>query len=115
MTLQKNNPRTIKISASAVEDLKDIWDYVARRDETAAGKLIKEINRKFILLRDNPLVGREQNQFLGGLRSFVVKSYFIFYLPSDDGIDILRVLHSSRDIESIFENFFDSLSDAIAN
>jgi len=47
-----------------------------------------------------------------GLRSFVVKSYFIFYLPLDDGIDILRLPHSSRDIESIFENFFDSLSDA---
>ncbi len=111
MTLQKNNPRTVKISAAAAEDLKDIWDYVARHNENAAGKLIKEISRKFILLRDNPLVGREQNKFLVGLRSFVVKNYFIFYLPLEDGIDVLRVLHSSRDIESIFEDFFDSLSD----
>ncbi len=112
MTLQKNNPRTVKISASAAEDLKDVWDYVAQYNENSAVKLIKEIKNTFILLRDNPLVGREQNQFLVGLRSFVVKSYFIFYLPSDDGIDVLRVLHSSRDIESIFEDFFDSLSDA---
>jgi toxin ParE1/3/4 len=109
--LQKNNPRTIKISASAAEDLKSIWDYVAARNETAAGKLIKEIKNKLLLLRDNPFVGREQNEYLVGLRSFVVKNYFIFYLPSDDEIDVLRVLHSSRDIESIFENFFDSLSD----
>ena len=112
MTLQKNNPRTIKISASAAEDLKDIWDYVAPHGVNSAGKLIREINRKFILLRDNPLVGREQNQFLVGLRSFVVKDYFIFYMPIDNGIDVLRVLHSSRDIESIFEDFFDALSDA---
>ena len=112
MTLQKNNPRTIKISASAAEDLKDIWNYAAQHDENSARKLIKEINKKFILLRDNPLVGREQDKFLVGLKSFVVKSYFIFYLPFEDGIDVLRVLHSSRDIESIFENFFDSLSDA---
>ena len=111
MTLQKNNPRTIKISASAAEDLKDIWDYVAQHNESSALKLIREINRKFILLRDNPLVGREQDKFLVGLKSFVVKDYFIFYLPFDDGIDVLRVLHSSRDIESIFEDFFDSLSD----
>ncbi len=108
MTLQKNNPRTIKISAVATEDLKDIWDYAVQHGETSAVKLVNEINRKFILHRDNPLVGREQNQFLVGLRSFVVKSYFIFYLPLEDGIDVLRVLHSSRDIE----NFFDSLSDA---
>jgi len=105
VTLQKNNKRIVKISASAAEDLKDVWDYVAQHNENVAGKLIKEIKNKLLLLRDNPLVGREQNQFLVGLRSFVVKSYFIFYLPLDDGIDVLRVMHGSRDIESIFENF----------
>lgn len=81
MTLQKNNPRTIKFSAAVAEDLKDVWDYVAQYDENAAGRLIKEFQKKFILLRDNPRIGREQNQFLVGLRSFVVKDYFIFYLP----------------------------------
>ncbi len=111
MTLQKNKARTVKISVAAAEDLKDIWEHVSQLNENAADKLIKEIKNKFILLRDNPLIGREQNEFLVGLRSFVVKSYFIFYLPLDDGIDILRVLHSSRDIESIFEDFFDLLSD----
>lgn len=112
MTLQKNSPRTIGISATVAEDLKNIWDYASRHDENSAEKLLKEINRKFILLRDNPHIGREQDKFLVGLRSFVVKSYFIFYLPFDTGINVLRVLHSSRDIESIFEDFFDSLSDA---
>lgn len=112
MTLQKNNQRIVLISAGAVEDLKDIWEYVSQHNESSASKLIKEIKNKFILLRDNPLVGREQNEYLVGLRSFVVKSYFIFYLPLDNGIDVLRVLHSSRDIENIFEDFFDSLSDA---
>jgi toxin ParE1/3/4 len=27
----------------------------------------------------------------------------IFYLPLADGIDVVRVLHSARDIEAIFE------------
>jgi toxin ParE1/3/4 len=112
VTLQKNNERIVQISSTAAEDLKDIWDYVAQHNESSASKLIKEIKNKFVLLRDNPLIGREQNEFLIGLRSFVVKSYFIFYLPLDNGIDVLRVLHSSRDIESIFEEFFDSLSDS---
>lgn len=111
VTLQKSNPRTIKISAAAAEDLKEIWEYVAQVNENAAAKLVKEINRKLILLRDSPLIGLEQNKYLVGLRSFVFKNYYIFYLPLNDGIDVLRVLHSSRDIESIFENFFDSLSD----
>lgn len=112
MTLQKNNPRAIRISASDAEDLKDVWNYIAQYNESSAEKLVREINKKLILLRDNSHIGREQNQFLVGLRSFVVKDYFIFYLPNENGIDVLRILHSSRDIESIFENFFDSLSDA---
>ncbi len=67
MTLQKNNKRIVIISAAAAEDLKDIWDYLAKHSENAAGKLVKEVKNKFILLRDNPLVGREQNKCLVGL------------------------------------------------
>ena len=113
VTLQKNNNRVIKISDTAAEDLKSIWDYSARHNEIAAGKLVTEIKNKFILLRDNPLIGREQYKYLVGLRSFVVQKYFIFYLPLDNGIDVLRVLHSSRDIEKIFKQFFDSLPDSM--
>ena len=103
MTLQKNNPRVVKISATAAEDIKDIWEYVVEHNENAASKLIEEFKNKFILLRDSPLLGREQNKYLVGLRSIIFKNYFIFYLPLDDGIEILTILHSSRDIESIFE------------
>jgi toxin ParE1/3/4 len=99
----------IKVSAAAEEDLKDIWAYVAENNPEAAGRLIKEITRRFALLRDNPHAGREQDKLLVNLRSFVVKNYFIFYLPFEGGVEILRVLHGSRDIGSIFEDFFDSL------
>ena len=111
MTLQKTNGRVIKISATAKRDLKGIWEYVADHNEVAATKLIKEISNKFTLLRDNPFIGHEQDKYLVGLRSFVARRYFIFYLPIENGIEVLRVLHSSRDIEKIFESFFDSLPD----
>jgi toxin ParE1/3/4 len=101
--------RTIKVAADAKEDLQKIWDWVAENNPEAASKLIKEITSKFALLRDHPHIGREQAKLLINLRSFVVKNYFIFYQPFEDGIEILRVLHGSRDIESIFEGFLDSL------
>jgi toxin ParE1/3/4 len=101
--------RTVKVAVTAEEDLRKIWAYVAERNPEAASKLIKEIADKFVVLRDYPQLGREQMRLLVNLRSFVVKDYFIFYQPFDDGIEILRVLHSSRDIESIFEGFLDSL------
>ncbi|HVF67198.1 MAG TPA: type II toxin-antitoxin system RelE/ParE family toxin [Pyrinomonadaceae bacterium] len=99
----------IKVSAAAEEDLKGIWAYVAEINPEAAGRLVKDITRRFSLLRDNPHMGREQDKLLVNLRSFVVKNYFIFYLPFEGGIEVLRVLHGSRDIGSIFEGFFDSL------
>jgi toxin ParE1/3/4 len=36
------------------------------------------------------------------LRSFPVGSYVIFYRPIEEGIEVIRVLHSARDIEDIF-------------
>ena len=42
---------------------------------------------------------------LDGLRRFPVTGfdkYLIFYLPHRDGIDVIRVLHGARDINSLF-------------
>ena len=42
---------------------------------------------------------------LKGLRRFPVRgfeSYIVFYLPYQAGVDVIRVLHSSRDIVDIF-------------
>jgi toxin ParE1/3/4 len=99
----------VRVAAAAEEDLRGIWSYVAQQDPQAADKLVKAITRKFAVLRDFPLAGREQSRLLVNLRSFGVKGYIIFYQPFEGGVDILRVLHGSRDVERIFENFFDSL------
>lgn len=99
----------VKVAAAAEEDLKEIWAYVAENNSEAASKLIKEITSKFALLRDYPQMGREQHNLLVNLRSFAVKGYIIFYQPFENGIEILRVLHGSRDIEGIFERLLDSL------
>jgi toxin ParE1/3/4 len=101
--------RNIRIAEMAGEDLEDIWEYVAQNNPEAARRLIKEITGKFKLLRDHPQVGREQNTLLGWLRSFPVKNYIILYRPFENGIEVLRVLHSARDIEKILGHFIDSL------
>lgn len=101
--------RIVKVAAAAEEDLKQIWAYVAQSNPEAASRLIKQITRKFTVLRDYPQMGREQHKLLVNLRSFTVKGYIIFYQPFESGIEILRVMHGSRDVESIFESFLDSL------
>lgn len=99
----------IRISENAGDDLESIWEYVAQNDIEAANKLIKEITGKFKLLRNHPQIGREENRLLGTLRSFPVSHYIIFYKPFDNGVEILRVLHASRDVEKILGRFIDSV------
>jgi len=61
----------VKVAAAAEEDLREIWAYVAERNTEAAGNLIKEITRRFAVLRDHPQMGRERGQKLHHLLSAV--------------------------------------------
>ena len=57
-----------------------------------------------------PLMGSPcpcHNPSLSDLRQWRIKGFekhLIFYLPLPDGIDVLRMLHSSQDIEAILED-----------
>jgi len=48
-------------------------------------------------------MGRAREELAGGMRSFPFGRYVIFYAPVDGGIDVVRVLHSARDIDEQFE------------
>ena len=37
-----------------------------------------------------------------GLRSFLHEEFVVFYLTVEDGIDVVRVLHGRRDLDSAF-------------
>jgi toxin ParE1/3/4 len=52
-------------------------------------------------LADTPGIGVLRKEY-HGLRKFSVGDYLIFYRQSQDDIEIIRILHGSRDIESIF-------------
>jgi toxin ParE1/3/4 len=101
--------RTIKLTDAALNDLKEIWEYIGQNNRVAAAKVIEHIIKKFALIRDFPEVGREQNKLLMNMRSLVVNQYIIFYMSFEDRIDVIRVLRSSRQIELVFESFFESL------
>lgn len=64
---------------------------------------IDRLDDKLRLLASQPLMGRSRDELAPGVRSMPIGRYVIFYLPLHDGIDFVRVLHSARDIEPIFE------------
>jgi toxin ParE1/3/4 len=82
-----------------------IWDYlVEEAGEATADSILDVIQKKCEKIAAFPEAGQIRNELLANLRSFVVKSYVVFYMPLSDGIDVLRVLHGARDIESVFED-----------
>lgn len=85
-----------------LSDLAEIWDYLADDGESRADAFLAMMDGKFQLLSEHPTLGRRREELAPGLRSFPIGRYVIFYLPFPYGVDIVRVLHGSRDIETIF-------------
>lgn len=86
----------------ALLDLVEIWSYIAEDSVSNADRFALRIDNTFRLLARRPLVGRERPELYKNLRSFSVGKYIVFYLPRRNGIEVVRVLHASRDIETIF-------------
>jgi toxin ParE1/3/4 len=99
---------TLIVSPLAEEDLEEIWSFVAERGVEAADRLVDEITGRFDHLLAYPEAGRARHELLVNLRSLPVKRYVIFYQPTDDGVEIFRVLHGSRDVQSEFDSLIDS-------
>ena len=45
-----------------------------------------------------PHIGYKVDWLLPGLRRFPVGEYLVFFMPLDDGVCIVRVIHGARDI-----------------
>lgn len=86
----------------ARSDLAEIWDYIADDSEARADAFVESIDQEFQLLATRPNMGRVRDELAKGLRSFPVGRYIIFYRPISEGIEVIRVLHGSRDLETVF-------------
>jgi len=69
--------------------------------------LIQAILERCEFLSRNSKIGRERNDLILNLRLFPFKKYNIFYFPTENGIEIYRVLHASRDTIQIFDDVID--------
>lgn len=89
---------TIVIRPRARGDLIEIWNYIADDSETQADIFIDNMDQKFGMLAKHPKIGRLREELRQGLRSYPVGRYVIFFFPAPDGVEIVRVMHSARDI-----------------
>jgi len=54
------------------------------------------------MLGENPNMGRLRPEIRADLRGFSVSPYIILYRMTDDAIEIVNIIHGSRDIETLF-------------
>jgi len=85
----------------AAEDIAEIWGYIAADSRDAVDRWVDQLDEKFRLLAAHALMGRAREELAPGMRSFPLGPYVIFYTPIDGGIDVVRVLHSARDIDEL--------------
>lgn len=90
------------LTLQAKNDLGEIHDFIAEDNPTAALGFINSIQDKCQTLALSPEIGRTREELGFELRSFPIKNYIIFYRIKSSTVQVIRILHSARDIEAIF-------------
>ena len=94
----------IERSPRAKADILIAARYIAEQSQSraTAKRWIDTISDKLKLLGRQPHAGEIRPDLGHNVRAFPVGNYIIFYRPSEQGIEVLRVLHGSRDIPEVF-------------
>ena len=101
--------RKIIVRPEAVRDLDAQAEYIAEHSglDTAL-RFHLSAQEAFALIATQPRMGRTRtfaNPRIRGVRICVMKEFdrhLIFYRPLKGGIEVLRVIHGSRDLEDLF-------------
>ena len=81
--------------------LRDIYDYIAHDNPSAAAKVVDGIYEKAQFLKKYPEIGyKYRSESEGEIRILLYGHYRIAYLLADDeSIDILGIFHGALDID----------------
>lgn len=90
----------------ALQDLIEIWRYIAGESgEPRADKYLRRLNDVITYVAQQPPMGRARAELQEeGIRSFVAESHVIFYIALLDGMELVRVIHGSQDIEKVWDD-----------
>ncbi len=92
----------LTISPEAETDLLEIWLYIAEDNPVNADRYLDKLNDKAFNLCEFSEIGIDRPELVEGLKSFPVDGYSLYYKSTDIGIELVRVLHGSRDIKQLF-------------
>ena len=94
----------VKWSVPARNDLKQIYDYIAKDSKCYAQNVIQKIVAKTETLTELPEIGHivpeisDQN-----IRELIIFSYHLIYEISVAGVQILAIIHGRRDFNTVWD------------
>lgn len=89
---------------AAEDDLEEIGDFIARDNPQRALTFIRHLREKCAKLAAMPESAPRRPNLGSEIRSRPAGNYVIFYRPVDGGIEVIRILHASRDLDpSLFQ------------
>jgi toxin ParE1/3/4 len=90
----------VVLKPRAHRDLEEIWEYTeATWSAAQAEAYVRQIQRACDIIAANPRVGRACDEVRAGYRKYRAGSHFLFYRTVADNIEIVRILHQSRDFD----------------
>lgn len=86
------------ILPAARADLIDIGDFIALDNPPRAASFVAEIEAKIVEIGARPGSFQKRDDLHPGLRHAPHGRYLIFFIERDGEVQIVRVLHGSRDL-----------------
>jgi antitoxin ParD1/3/4/toxin ParE1/3/4 len=90
------------LTRAASRDLEEIWDYLAAENRKVAERVLDKIEAAMRKLARTPGIDHLREDLADRRhRFFLVYSYLIVYRFDARPLQVIRVLHASRDVQSL--------------
>ncbi len=90
------------LAPEALQDLQDVWDFIARDSPEAASRVQEELFKAFERLAKMPGQGHQRQDLTDKpVLFFAVRSYLVVYRPDTSPLQIVGVLHGARDVPTL--------------
>ena|ERR1039457_116617 len=96
------------LAPEAAIDLVEIWRYLKKKANVEiAERVERAIRDKVVFLASMPGAGHWRRDFTDEpVRFFAVYSYLIVYRPETKPLQVVAILHGSRDVERVLSKRF---------
>lgn len=92
----------IRQSSQAWHDIVDISLFIAKDNLVASDSFAEIVAAKLRLLAAHPEIGQRRPDLGSDVRCLAAGSYLLVYRVAVDAVELMRVIHAARDIDTLF-------------